>query len=154
MPTSLGRSTSMSDRQVSVSRVIEAEPERVFDVLADPAAHALIDGSGTVRGTKAPSGTRLTLGARFGMSMKLGVPYGISNEVVEFDEGRLIAWRHFGGHRWRWQLEPVGSGTRVTETFDWSSAKSPIALEVMRVPARNKRSIEATLERLEEHLTG
>lgn len=143
----------MSERQVSGSRVIEAPAERVFDVLADPAAHALIDGSGTVRGTKAPSGTRLSLGARFGMSMKLGVPYGISNEVVEFEEGRLIAWRHFGGHRWRWQLEPVAGATLVTETFDWSTSRSPIALEVMRVPARNARSIEATLERLEAHLT-
>lgn len=142
----------MRERQVSRSRVLKAAPERVFDVLADPAAHVLIDGSGTVRGTKAPSGTRLSLGARFGMSMKLGVPYGINNEVVEFEEGRLIAWRHFGGHRWRWQLEPVEGGTLVTETFDWSTAKSPVALEVMRAPARNARSIEATLERLEAHL--
>lgn len=143
----------MDERQVSATRVVSATPERVFDLLADPAAHALIDGSGTVRGTKAPSGTRLALGARFGMSMKLGVPYGISNEVVEFEEGRLIAWRHFGGHRWRWQLQPVDGGTSVTETFDWSTARSPVALEVMRVPARNKRSIEATLDRLEAHLT-
>ena len=141
------------ERQVSASKVVAATPERVFDVLADPAAHALIDGSGTVRGTKAPGGTRLALGSRFGMSMKLGVPYGISNEVVEFQEGRLIAWRHFGGHRWRWQLEPVDGATLVTETFDWSTSRSPVALEVMRVPARNKRSIEATLDRLEAHLT-
>lgn len=144
----------MEQRSVSVSRVIDEPAERVFTVLADPAMHALIDGSGTVRDTKAPAHLRLALGARFGMSMKLGVPYGITNEVVEFEEGRLIAWRHFGGHRWRWQLEPVDGGTRVTETFDWSTSRSPIALEVMRVPARNRRSMEATLERLEEHLRG
>ncbi len=90
-----------SERTISASRVIAAPAEKVFDALADPAAHAVIDGSGTVKGTKAPPGTRLALGERFGMSMKLGVPYGISNEVVEFEEGRLIAWRHFGGHRWR-----------------------------------------------------
>lgn len=144
----------MAARTVSVTRVVDAPPERVFDVLADPAAHPLIDGSGTVKETKARSGTRLALGSRFGMAMKLGVPYGIVNEVVEFEEGRLIAWRHLGGHRWRWQLEPVDGGTAVTETFDWSTSRSPIALEVMRVPARNKRSIEATLERLAAHLTG
>jgi len=137
-----------------VSRVIDEPAARVFTVLADPAMHALIDGSGTVRDTKAPAHLRLALGTRFGMSMKLGVPYGITNEVVEFEEGRLIAWRHFGGHRWRWQLEPVDGGTRVTETFDWSTSRSPVALEVMRVPARNRRSMEATLERLEEHFRG
>ena len=144
----------MEARRISVTRVVDAPPERVFDVLADPAAHPLIDGSGTVKETKAPSGTRLALGSRFGMAMKLGVPYAIVNEVVEFEEGRLIAWRHFGGHRWRFELEPVDGGTAVTETFDWSTSRSPIALEVMRVPARNKRSIEATLERLAAHVAG
>ena len=144
----------MEARRISVTRVVDAPPERVFDVLADPAAHPLIDGSGTVKETKAPSGTRLALGSRFGMAMKLGVPYAILNEVVEFEEGRLIAWRHFGGHRWRFELQPVEGGTAVTETFDWSTSRSPIALEVMRVPARNKRSIEATLERLAAHLAG
>jgi uncharacterized protein YndB with AHSA1/START domain len=143
----------MSERRVSASKVVAAPPEVVFELLADPAQHALIDGSGTVKGTRAPSGTRLSLGARFGMSMRVGVPYAISNEVVEFEEGRLIAWRHFGGHRWRWELEPVEGGTRVTETFDWSTAKSPVALEVMRMPARNARSIRATLDRLEAHLS-
>ncbi len=144
----------MSERTVSASKVVTAPPEAVFDLLADPSAHALIDGSGTVKGTRAPSGTRLGLGSRFGMTMRVGVPYAISNEVVEFEEGRLIAWRHFGGHRWRWELEPVEGGTKVTETFDWSTARSPVALEVMRIPARNARAIRATLDRLEAHLSG
>ena len=142
----------MEQRRISVSRVVDEPAERVFELLADPAAHALIDGSGTVRGSKAPAGTRLALGSRFGMSMKVRIPYLITNEVVEFEEGRLIAWRHFGGHRWRWQLEPVEGGTKVTETFDWSTSRSPVALEVMRVPSRNRRAMEATLDRLEAHL--
>ena len=115
-----------------MSRVVDEPAERVFELLADPAAHALIDGSGTVRGSKAPADTRLALGSRFGMSMKVRIPYLITNEVVEFEEGRLIAWRHFGGHRWRWRLEPVDGGTEVTETFDWSTAKSPVALDMSK----------------------
>ena len=142
----------MEKRRVAASKVISEPAPRIFQVLADPAAHPLIDGSGTVRATRAPAGTRLALGSRFPMAMKLRVPYGITNEVVEFEEGRLIAWRHFGGHRWRWELEPVEGGTKVTETFDWSTSRSPVALEVMRIPARNRRAIEATLERLEAHL--
>ena len=144
----------MSERRVSASRIVAAPAQEIFDVLADPACHPVIDGSGTVKASRAPGNTRLALGSRFGMSMRVGVPYAISNEVVEFEEGRLITWRHFGGHRWRWQLEPVDGGTKVTETFDWSTAKSPVALEVMRIPARNARSIAATLERLEAHVTG
>ena len=144
----------MSTRAVSRSRVVPASPEQIFDLLADPAAHAAIDGSGTVKGTSAPSGTRLALGSRFGMTMRVGVPYAISNEVVEFEEGRRIAWRHFGGHRWRWQLEPVEDGTLVTETFDWSTSRSPVALEVMRIPSRNARSIDATLDRLVARFSG
>lgn len=143
----------MSERTVSASKVVAAPPERIFDVLADPSCHPLIDGSGTIKASRAPGNTRLKLGARFGMSMRVGVPYAISNEVVEFEEGRLITWRHFGGHRWRWRLEPVEGGTLVTETFDWSTAKSPVALEVMRIPARNARSIAATLDRLAAHVT-
>ena len=79
---------------------------------------------------------RLTLGATFGMKMKLGVPYPIENTVVEFEENRLIAWRHMGGHRWRYELEPVDDGTKVTETFDWSTSKAPFALEIFRCARR------------------
>ena len=107
---------------VSVERVIAATPDRIFDVLADPAQHPVIDGSGTVKHTRGETPARLSLGAKFGMSMKLGVPYGITNTVVEFEDGRRIAWRHFGGHRWRYELEPADGGTRVRETYDWSTS--------------------------------
>jgi len=49
------------------------------------------------------------------------------NQVVEFAEGRRIAWRPalVGGHQlgqlWRWELEPLAdSGTRATHTYDWT----------------------------------
>ena len=109
-------------KSVSVQRVIAAPPEKIFDVLADPAQHPVIDGSGTVKSTRGQEPDRLELGTKFGMSMRLGIPYAITNTVVEFDDNRLIAWRHFGGHRWRYELEPVDAGTRVRETYDWSTA--------------------------------
>nr|MBA3303842.1 SRPBCC family protein [Acidimicrobiia bacterium] len=108
-----------NEQQVSGERVVEASAEKVFDVLADPAQHPAIDGSGSVKKSRSKGTERLGLGSRFGMSMRIGVPYAITNEVVEFKEGRRIAWRHFGGHRWRWELEPAGPGrTKVRETFD------------------------------------
>ena len=142
----------MGNHSVSVSKVVAAPPEAVFEVLADPAKHPQIDGSGTVRDTTtAPN--RLTLGAKFGMSMKAGMPYRIQNTVVEFEEGRHIAWRHFGHHVWRYELEPEGRGTKVTETFDWSGARSRKFIELMRYPEKNKQNMEKTLDRLAEAVT-
>ncbi len=94
---------------------------------------------------------RLEKGTKFAMSMKLGVPYKITNEVVEFDEPSLIAWRHMGGHIWRYRLRSVDGGTEVTEEFDWRPAKSGVALKVFGVPKRNAKAIEATLDRLAAH---
>lgn len=139
----------MSSRSVSRSAVVAATPEQVFDLLADPRQHPELDGSGSVRGALGGP-ARLGPGARFGMRMHLGVPYVIRNQVVEFEEGRRIAWRHFGRHVWRWQLERVPEGTLVTETFDWAPALAPRVLELARVPERNTRGIEATLARLKE----
>lgn len=134
-------------RAVSASTVVGAAPQAVFDLLADPRRHSEFDGSGSVR--DAVSGPdRLAPGATFGMKMQIGLPYRISNTVVEFDEGRRIGWRHFGRHVWRYELEPVAGGTRVTETFDYGPARSPRLMELMGYPEKNLVSIRATLDRL------
>ena len=139
-------------RSVSRSVVVAAPPAQVFSLLADPRRHAEIDGSGTVKGAmKGPD--RLSLGDRFAMRMRLGVPYVISNQVVELEPDRRLAWRHLGHHIWRYELEPVDAGTRVTETFDWAHARSPLALELLGIPARNARSIDATLDHLVKRFT-
>jgi hypothetical protein len=133
---------------VSRSIVVYAPAERIFGILADPRRHSDFDGSGSVRG--AVSGPeRLSLGAKFGMDMRLGVPYRVSSQVKEFEEGRQIAWAHIGGHRWRYELEPLADGsTRVTETFDATTARSARALKLMDAYNRNTRAIEETLPRL------
>jgi uncharacterized protein YndB with AHSA1/START domain len=138
------------ERKVSVTRVIPADRQAIFDVLADPAMHPVIDGSGTVREVQDGGPERLAEGAKFGMDMKMGASYRILNTVVEFEEGRRIAWRHFHGHRWRYELADVDGGTEVTETFDWSTARSKLPLELARIPKRNRQGMVRTLERLEE----
>src|SRR5216684_349308 len=94
---------------VTVERVIPAIPETIFELLVDPGRHRLIDGSESVRDPKSAP-PRLSLGAKFDMAMKVGIPYTMTNTVIEFEEGRRIAWqtrpaarlaRSFGGRIWR-----------------------------------------------------
>jgi uncharacterized protein YndB with AHSA1/START domain len=139
------------DRVERRSIVVDASPAEVFDLLADPSRHHEIDGSGTVRGTRDSAPERLSPGAKFGMSMKMGVPYPISNTVVEFVENELIAWRHIGRHVWRYTLEATDDGrTKVTEEFDWRPAIFPPGLKLIKAPAQNAVAIEKTLNRIAE----
>lgn len=137
---------------VSGSRVINASAEEIFNVLADPRQHHKFDGSDSVRDAmRGPE--RLSMGAKFGMKMSLkGFPYLIRSTVKEFEENKRIAWAHFGGHRWRYELEPVEGGTRVTETFDYSTAMSSKAIELAGYPKWHKGNIERTLEQLAEYV--
>ena len=86
----------MQAKRTSVTRHLAASPAEVFSVLSDASLHPVIDGSGTVIDVRGSGDHRLVLGSRFGMKMRLGIPYRISNEVVEFEQDRLIAWRHPG----------------------------------------------------------
>jgi hypothetical protein len=153
-PNIVPASIDMQQKITSGSRVIAASPQSIFELLADPAKHAEIDGSGTVQGTRSSSPARLTKGAKFGMDMKLGLPYRMSNTVSEFDEPTLIEWHHLGRHRWRYELEPVEGGTRVTESFDWGKAILPAQVyEMAGYPERHRGSIDATLQRLENYFS-
>ena len=144
----------MPRAQESATAVIAAPPERIFALLTDPAMHPLIDGTGSVLGVQAGGPERLTLGSKFGMDMKIGAPYKILNTVVEYDQDHLIAWRHFYGHRWRWQLKPLSGGrTEVTETFDWSTTRFPLLLTLTPFPRRNRLGIEKSLARLADIAT-
>ena len=140
--------TSDPSRIVSRSTIVPAPAQMIFDLLADPRRHSEIDGSGTVQSAQINAPERLSLDATFGMQMKMGLPYKITNTVVEFEENRTIAWRHVGGHIWRYILEPVDGGTKVTEQFDWNKSKAPLILKLRKSPQDNAKSIEKTLENL------
>ncbi len=144
----------MNDRIVTASTHVDAPPAVVFAIVADPRQHARIDGSGSVRGAISGPERLSAKGDTFGVDMKLfGLPYKIRNKVVEYDADRRIAWRHFGAHRWRYELEPAeGGGTQVTETWDASRYKPPFftALRLAGFPERNRRGITETLVRLKQ----
>jgi uncharacterized protein YndB with AHSA1/START domain len=111
-------------RVVSATRVIAASPEKIFELIADPAQQPRWDGNENL--SQAAKGQRVRqAGDVFVMTLTMGADR--ENHVVEFEEGRRIAWRpsepgkRQPGHLWRWELEPAGdSGTRVTHTYDWT----------------------------------
>lgn len=131
--------------------MIAATPSRIFDLLADPRQHALLDGSGSVSSVKsAPA--RLTLGSTFSMHMKMGLGYVTRNRVVAFEENRTIAWHHFALFIWRYDLEAVDGGTLVTESFNYERPWAFVII-AMGFPERNRRAMRATLKRLEAAVT-
>ncbi len=140
-------------KKIAVTKFIAAPPEQIFDLLADPKMHPVLDGSGTVQKPRGDNPERLSLDAEFGMDMKLGTRYPIKNKVVEFEEGKRIAWCHFANNVWRYELAPVDGGTNVTETFDFSKGRAPgVVLKALGFFRRNKAGMEKTLENLERHL--
>ena len=140
-------------RKVSRTAEVHAPARELFEIVADPRRHGELDGSGTVHDTVSGPG-RLSGGARFSVKMTwYGLPYRITSRVTEFTEDRVVEWQHPLGHRWRWELTPLGvDRTQVTETFDYSRV-GPLrahGLEIYGAPARNAKGLEATLRLLQE----
>jgi hypothetical protein len=147
----------MDGHVVSVERVIAAPAAAIFQIVADITRHPEIDGSGTVVRPKAGAPSQLKLGSTFGMSMKAGVPYSMSNTVIEFEQDRRIAWkttlsgflgRFIGGRIWRYEFEPARDGTLVRESWDISQDKQSTFLRRGKLPSDAAKSMTETLARL------
>ena len=142
---------AVDELTVKAWALVAAPPEEVFDYVRRPANHAEISGDGTVKGALAGP-ERLGEGDRFGMKMRLGVPYRIKSKVVEFEENRRIAWAHIGGHRWRWEVEPAGDGTtRVTETFDMSKSRSKLSMRLFGYPEGHRENVANSVANVANH---
>ncbi len=137
---------------MAASVVVQATAAAVFDFVRRPANPGVINGDDTVRGVRTGPEV-LGDGDAFGMRMKLfGVPYAITSKVVELDEGRRIAWCHAGGHRWRWEIEPVGAdAVRVTETFDMTTSRFPAGLRLVGYPKRHVDNVTRSVANLAAH---
>jgi uncharacterized protein YndB with AHSA1/START domain len=125
----------MAGETVSATTIINAPAEAVFAILADPARHAAIDGTGWV-GDSLDGRPLTAAGQVFRMAMyhpnHPDGNYQMANRVGVFDPPRAISWEpgqdaddgnlRFGGWIWRYDLAPAGSaGTEVTLSYDWSA---------------------------------
>lgn len=138
------------DRIVTASREISAPAAVIFELIADPAQQPGWDGNDNL--AEAPGGQRVR-GVGDVFTMNLTVGFVRENHIVEFEEGRLIAWRpsEVGkeppGHLWRWELEPLDDGrTLVTHTYDWSQLTDEQRLPRARATTSDK--LQASIDRL------
>jgi uncharacterized protein YndB with AHSA1/START domain len=139
-------------RVASASREIAASADRIFEFIADPAQQPLWDGNDNL--AEAEPGQRVRgVGEVFAMTLTGGAVR--ENHIVEFDEGRRIAWLPSEpggrppGHLWRWQLEPLTeTRTRVTHTYDWSQLTDKNRLPRARRTTPDR--LRASLDRLAE----
>jgi uncharacterized protein YndB with AHSA1/START domain len=137
-------------RVVSASREIAAGPGQIFELIADPAQQPRWDGNDNL--AWAPEGQRVRQrGDVFTMTLTRGSIR--ENHVVEFDEGRRIAWmpaepgQRPPGHLWRWELESTGaSRTLVTCTYDWTRLTDETRLPRARATTADR--LQASLDRL------
>ena len=144
------------ERVVSAERVIGAPAEAIFELIADPAEQPSWDGNDNLR--EAGTGQRVTAdGQVFLMTTTKGNVR--HNHVVEFEEGRRIAWlpaepdKAPPGHLWRWELEPQGaSSTLVRHTYDWTQLDDPARLP--RARSTTKDRLMASIDRLAARAEG
>lgn len=142
----------MADEQrvVEVSREVMAPADAIFELIADPARQPEWDGNENL--SQAAPGQRVHgLGTVFTMQLTNGQLR--ENEVVDFEEGRRIAWlpnvpgEPHPGHRWSWALEPIGpTRTVVTHTYDWTDLTDE--WRIARARRTGPEQLQASLDRL------
>ncbi len=139
-------------RVVSASREIAASVDRIFELIADPSQQPLWDGNDNLAKAEPEQRVR-SVGDVFVVTLIGGSVR--ENHVVEFEEGRRIAWlpsesgRRPPGHLWRWELEPLAdSRTRVAHTYDWSRLTDSNRLPRARRTTPDR--LRASLDRLAE----
>lgn len=150
MTTSTLKTEDAGPRTVSRSVQVGAPVAEIFAMIVDPHRHPEIDGSGTVRDIDVKGPHRLNEGDKFTVGMtQYGLPYKITSKATEVQENQVVEWQHPLGHRWRWELAEVSPRTtKVTETFDYSTAKLPLMIELLGMHNKNAEGIESTLTSL------
>jgi uncharacterized protein YndB with AHSA1/START domain len=135
-------------RVVTVSRDVAAAPGQIFELIADPAQQPRWDGNDNL--AEADAGQRVRRSGDV-FVMRLTRSQVRENHVVEFEEGRRIAWRPAEpgqkppGHLWRWEVEPIDeSSTRVTHTYDWTELTDENRFSTARdtTPAKLRGSLD------------
>ena len=144
----------------SASVVIDRDPATVFALISDVTRTGewspecvggrwVGDATGPVVGAKFEGDNALVIG---GMTLKR---WTTTSEVTACVPGERFAFVAEEYTTWRYELEPVGSGTRVTESFDFTAASATqrfLYETVVRRPASMVKGMQKTLDRMKSHL--
>jgi uncharacterized protein YndB with AHSA1/START domain len=143
--------TDDDTKLVSATREIDADAAAIFELIADPAEQPRWDGNDNL--AAAHPGQRVHKVSDVFETTLTNDGAIRENHVVEFEEGRVIAWmpseqgRSCPGHLWRWELEPLDDGrTRVTHTYDWTRLIEEKRISFARNVTADK--LQASLDRL------
>jgi hypothetical protein len=151
----------------SVERVVEAAPDRVYDVLSDITSTG--DRSDECRSAAwMPGSVAGAVGARFRGRNRSGVArWSRVCEVIEAEPGRRFAFRtvpeRFDPSRadsttWRYELTAVDAGTLVRHSYEITRMpRAPFkALYTVLLPQHRdmRPAMRVTLERLAESVAG
>lgn len=139
-----------SERRASASREVAAPAGVVFELIADPARQPEWDGNDNLSVAR-PDQRVTAAGDVFVMTLTKGEDR--ENRVVEFEEGRLIAWmpgmprEEPFGQLWRWEVEGDDEGgCRVTHTYDWTALTDPKRLQ--KALRTGEEQLRASIDRL------
>jgi hypothetical protein len=156
--------------QRQVSRVINAPAGKIFALLADPNWHAVIDGSGMLRGTDPDGRPVNAVGQTFTMNMhhpQLG-DYRSRNTITAYEPEVRISWapcldpsshellkklgvKKEGGHTFTYEIRAAeGGGSVVTETYDWSGVGDPNFARMC--PLISEEQLAETLDKIAQEV--
>ena len=141
---------SDGSRVVTASREVRAAASRIFERIADPSLQPAWDGNDNL--ANAADGQRVrSVGDVFSMTLTRGSVR--ENHVVEFVEGRRIAWKPAEpgqapvGHLWRWEVTPIDDDrSLVVHTYDWTDLHDESRYE--RARATTSDRLAASIDRL------
>lgn len=150
-----------NETNITVSRVIDAPTNEIFDVLTLPQRHNEFDGSEMVRSDEKSQRIQGT-GDTFVMNMHNAAmgDYQMENHVHVFADNKLVGWQpkvvdaaEPGGWEWVYELEPLDSGsTEVTLSYDWSRVTDEKLLPSF--PAVSEEQLGESLNRLAAAVAG
>jgi uncharacterized protein YndB with AHSA1/START domain len=105
---------------------VAAPPERLWQIVAEPARHPELAGSGEPRETWLVGEGPLTVGSRFESRQKwLGMTYTSHSEVTACQEPRLLRWRVDNQTDWEFRLEQLEGAdqgsSEVIHSYRWST---------------------------------
>lgn len=152
-----------NETSITVSRVIDASAQDLFDVLSNPARHTELDGSGFVRSDEKSDRITAT-GQVFRMNMSgphMGGDYQTDNTVTGYDKNHLLAWATAPadtdppGWEWVWELTAQGSeATEARLTYSWGDVTDRDLLATLHFPLVSQAQLEDSLGNLASAVAG